>query len=217
MGAEANGQPGDHYFADPTQRIALLFRRVDFLDHALFRVGVKRAERGGIGRRVEIIRKYRRAHRVDAAEVHQMRTDGHPDLPKQHSANCARGDACSGFARRGAFQNVAGVIPIVLEDAGEIGMSWPNARHVALAQSVAVFVARRGIHNFCPVLPIAVANQHRDWRAKRLAGADARQELHAIGFDLHATAASITLLSSPQFMVKLFNINSYTLWHSFDD
>ena len=51
------------------------------------------------------------------------------------------------------------------------------------------------MHRLLPVFPVLVANQQRDRRAERFAGAHARQNLGLVGFDRHAAAAAVPALA----------------------
>ena len=107
-----------------------------------------------------------------------MAADAHVELVRKRLQIGRRGDARRRLARRRALEDVARVVAIVLEDAGEVGVAGTHARDGAPARGVRDrVVARRGIHDLLPVLPVAIADEHRDRRADRLAGAHAGQKL----------------------------------------
>ena len=69
--------------------------------------------------------------RVDAAEVHDVAADANAELVEQPLADRAGGDARGRLARRGALEDVARVVAVVLEQAGEVGVAGPRTRVTA--------------------------------------------------------------------------------------
>ena len=122
-----------------------------------------------------------------------------PIAREQLPGHRAGGDAGGGFTRAGALEHVANVVVIVLERAGEIGVTRTRPHHRrAIGAGRAGRRLRLDVHRVLPVLPILVANEQRDRRAGGLAAAHARQELRAIGFDRHAPAAAVAALAAAQ-------------------
>ena len=103
------------------------------------------------------------------------------------------------FTSAGAFQDVAGVVKIVFETAGQVGMAGSRTREwfPLVFCAVDVFHWQR----FSPVFPILVADDDRDRRADGLRMPDARNNFDLIGFDLHPPAAPIALLAPPEFTI----------------
>ena len=87
--------------------------------------------------------------------------------------------------------------------AGQVGMARTHPRHHPAAGAVRVFGTRRGIHDLQPVLPVAIANEHRDGRSERLAGAHAAQQLDVVLLDLHAPPAAVALLPPGELRVDV--------------
>ena len=75
-------------------------------------------------------------------------------------------------------------------------MPRAHSRDAAFAWPVGVAFAGSGIHDLDPVLPIGVADQHGDGGAECFAGANAGEELDAVGLDLHASSAPVALLAT---------------------
>src|SRR5207244_1738419 len=67
---------------------------------------------------------------------------------------------------------------------------------------------RGGAHRVLPVRPVAIFDQHGDWRAQRLAGADAGDDIGAIRFDRHAAAAPVAALTSPEIAGDALDVNA---------
>ena len=115
------------------------------------------------------------------------------------------GDACGGFPRARAFEDVAHVVAAVLGHARQIGVAGTRTRDGSAARAATLDNGRvicRGFwgnaHRVLPVRPITVLDHHRDRAADRLARADAGEELGAVGFDRHAAAASVPALTPSQ-------------------
>ena len=62
-------------------------------------------------------------------------------------------------------------------------------------------IARFHRQRFFPILPVAIFEHHCDRRADRLAMMHAGKKVRAVGFDLHASAASKALLTPPKFAI----------------
>ena len=67
---------------------------------------------------------------------------------------------------------------------------------------------RAGAHRVLPVRPVAIFNQHGDWRAQRLAGADAGDDIGAIRFDRHAASAPVAALTPPEIARDALDVNA---------
>jgi hypothetical protein len=109
--------------ADPAERVARAFDVVDERDHAL--LGVASSVRNGEASDVRLMSGGHRigSHGVDSAEVHEMAADANLELAREIACTRRRRDARRGLARRCALENVARVVTIVLEQAGEIGVA----------------------------------------------------------------------------------------------
>src|SRR4029077_17537808 len=112
--------------------------------------------------------------------------------------DCADGDAGSGLARRGTFQDVAGFGKIVFESACEIGVARAGRGDRLMFGRIAF----AGGERFLPVLPVTILELDRDRRADGDAVAHTREDMGGVGFDLHAAAASVALLAAPEFAIE---------------
>src|SRR6202011_3625008 len=117
------------------------------------------------------------------------------ELREESFRECAHRDSRRGFARAGTFQNVAGVLKIVLDGTREVGMTRTRACH----RFALVFRAVDILHwkRFGPVLPIIVADDDGNGRSDGLRMPNTRDNLDAIGFYFHSPAAPVALLSTP--------------------
>ncbi len=128
-----------------------------------------------------------------------------PNLASNCLASAPTGDAGGGFTGAGSFQNVAGVGEIVFDGAGEIGMAGARARDGFVMRGIARF-NREG---FGPVFPVGVGNNHGSAASRWFGVTHAGDDVGAIGFDLHATAASKALLPAPEFVLYCVNRDGY--------
>ena len=123
-----------------------------------------------------------------------------PNCAEQRLGQRADGHARGGFAGAGALQNVAGVVEIVLDGAGEVGVAGPRAGDGLAAcpsRAVGIFDGQR----FGPVLPVLVADEDGDGRADGVRVAHAGHNFGAVGLDLHAAAAAVALLAAPELAI----------------
>ncbi len=118
-----------------------------------------------------------------------MRTDLDAELVQQHLTHRAARDARYGFPGARALQDVTGVLAVVLERSGEIGVAgpWPGDLAAPLATGCVGFRS----HHILPVLPVAVPHQHGDRGAEGLARAHAGEPFDLVCLDLHARAAAV--------------------------
>jgi hypothetical protein len=89
--------------------------------------------------------------------------------------------------------------------AREIGVSRTRTRYNARIFRRRFYLFAR--HYFLPMNEIAVFNRKRDGRAERFAVPHAGENFNRIAFDFHPSAASVTLLTTPELMVNFFDIN----------
>ena len=88
-----------------------------------------------------------------------MRPDANAELGEQSTGDGARRDAGGCLAGRGALKDVAGIVAVVLEQPGQVGVARSHPSHLALAAAGRVVCARRGVHDGLPVLPVEIANE----------------------------------------------------------
>ena len=180
-------------------------------------VGVERAQRRRVGRGVEVRRHLSRTRRIDAAEVHEVAADAYAELargsvlqiaPAATRAVVSRADARSRMSRASSRSYLS--MPV--------RSAWPGRTRVtARLRGVGIALARRGIHDLLPVLPVAIVDQHRDRRAERLAGAHAGEELSVVLLDLHAPPAAVALLAARELDVDVLGEEWQARGHSFEN
>src|SRR5437016_3687113 len=99
---------------------------------------------------------------LDAAQLYDVAPDFDPELLQQQLADGAAGHPRHRLPRARPLQDVAGVLTVVLEAAGEIGVAWPGAGDLAPPLGAPVGDVRFRRHHVLPVLPVAVPHQHGD-------------------------------------------------------
>ncbi len=189
VGAEPDGSAQRDHLDHAAQRIARGLGRVDPGDHLALRFRVEAAHGAGVGGGIQGLGDRDGGLRHHPTQFHDVRTDFHAELFQQHLAHRAAGDARHRLARARPLQDVARVLAVVLERAGEIRVAGPRTRHLAAA--LATGGVRFGGHHVLPVLPIAVPHEHRDGGAQRLAGTHPGEPLDLVGFDFHAGTAPV--------------------------
>jgi hypothetical protein len=76
---------------------------------------------------------------------------------------------------------------------------------------------RLGSHHVLPVLVVLVADQERDRAAERAAVAHSREHLDRVLLDLHAAAAAVAALPSPQVGVDRLAVDGNACRKPLDD
>jgi hypothetical protein len=158
------------------------------------------------------------AHGVHTAQVHEVAADGDAELLEQTARDGSGGDARRRLSRRRTLEDVARVLTIVLEDAGEVGVARPHARDGAAAQrALRIAFARCGVHDRLPVRPVTIADEHRDGPTQRLAGAHTGEDLRRIALDLHAPPATVALLAPREVGIDMRREERKTSGHALED
>jgi hypothetical protein len=137
----------------------------------------------------------RRPAEADAADGHHVTEHFDPELAQVRLRYGAEGHPRRRLARAGAFEHVAGVVEVVFQNTGEVGVPGSRTRH-----HLALFFAAIGVlhrQRVAPVLPILVLDQHRHRRADRVRVPHAGDDLDAVRLDLHPAAAPVPLLTAP--------------------
>ena len=217
--AHVAAEPHHHAAGDDldlaAEGVARLLGLVDPADDLGLDRRVQDPDLRAIGRIVERDGEVGRPGSDHPAEGHDMAPDLDAELVEQPLGEGARGDPRRGLAGAGALQDVAGVEPVVLEHAGEVGVAGTRSADAAAAQ-----LARLGRlvrHHVFPVGPVAVGDQHRHRRAERLAGADAREPLDGIALDLHARAPAVALHPAGEVPVHRTGVHRKSGGKAFDD
>src|SRR5438034_3241278 len=124
-----------------------------------------------------------------AAQFDHVAADLDAELLEQEFADGATGDPRPRLARARPLQDVAGVAPVVLQGAGQVGVAGAGPGH--LTPPLGAGGIGLGRHHVPPVLPVAVPDEHGDGRAQRLARPEPREPFDPVGLDLHARAAAV--------------------------
>ena len=115
---------------------------------------------------------------------------------------CAYGDAGGGFTGARAFEDVAGVVEIVLDAADQVCVAgaWALYFFEFFRRAFVVF----DWHGLGPVLPVFVGYDHCDGGTDGDGVSDARNNVGCVCFNLHAATTAEALLATPQFMIDFF-------------
>src|SRR5689334_4170298 len=186
-------------FENAAQRVALFARFVDELDHSLLRFVVGAVQRRVVGNRgdrvpIQLERRVRNAAELDHVTAY-LETEDCQQLFRE----CSTRDARASFARRGTFEDVAQIAYVILQAAGQIGVT--RSRAFESSRFFRREVAWLGSHDVGPVGPVFVFDQQSEWRPERETMSDAGQYLGVITLDLHAPAAAITKLAPAQLVI----------------
>ena len=131
-----------------------------------------------------------------------------PNCAEQLARQRAGGDAGCGLARAGALEHVADVFVAVLDGAGKIRMARTRPRDFgAPGSGCGLRHLALDVHRLLPVHPVAIANEHRDWRAGRSAVADAGEDLGAVALDGHAPPTAVAALPASELRVQRIDID----------
>lgn len=132
------------------------------------------------------------AHRTEREHVTD---DMDVERGEELAGKCTGGDACGRLSGTGALEDVTHVAAVVLQRAGEIGMSRTRACYRGAPGACRLGRRlRRHVHGLLPVLPVAIADQHGHGTAERVALAHTAQDLRRVHLDLHAAAAAVAEL-----------------------
>ena len=121
-----------------------------------------------------------------------------PSSRQKKFGDGADGDAGGGFAGGGAFENVAGFGKVVFQGSGEVGVAGAGRGDAFVFGGIAVADGQ----GFLPVFPVAIFELDGDGRADGHALAHAGKNVGGIALDLHAAAAAVALLATPEFAVE---------------
>jgi len=233
-------EPGGNVLGDDleeaAERVELVGGGIDRRDHRRLGVAVDASDR----RAISVVADRGEGNlsvnvEAGAADLHDVA--GHLDVEvgEELLAEPTGRHAAGRFAGAGALQDVPQVCAVVLEPAGQVGVSgaWPGhlagipfrCRLVAAftdgaAAGVAVgggIGGRIGPHDVLPVGPILVLDQIGDGAAQSLAVADAADDANAVGLDLHPLATAVATHATDQIRVDRVDIDGQTGGQSLED
>src|SRR5580704_11737761 len=111
----------------------------------------------------------------------------------------ADGNTRRRFAGGSALEDIASLGKVVLQSAGQVGMTRAGRSYPLVPGRVALAYGQ----GLLPVLPVSVFKLDRDGRANCHAVSDAGEDVSRITLNLHAAAAAIALLPPPEFTVEI--------------
>src|SRR5579884_1967102 len=158
---------------------------------------------------VEVVRQ------ADFANGKRMAEDLNIKRLQENLRDGACRHAGSGFAGAGPFQDVAGVAVIELERSRQIGVTGTWTRDSPFGRGFGRDFPDG--HDFGPVGPVTVFDQHGDRAADRFAVADAGENLDMVSFDFHSSAASISALAALQFVIDKVEVDRQVRGNTFDE
>ena len=221
VAAEAHRDAGDVEFDDAAEGVAVGFGLVNRGNGGGFGFGVEHPHLrfvgfGGEAFGSSVEQRLQRGggvHLRNGADGGDIAADLDAELLQKRFGQRSGGDPRGGFAGRGAVNHRADVVEAVFDEAGEVGVA--GAGDGDFLHLGGVILELR--HRRRPVLPVAVADHHRHGRADGFAEAHAGEHLGAVGFDLHATAASVALLAAGKLCVDVGLGERDACGKSFDD
>ena len=125
-----------------------------------------------------------------------------------YGSNSYSGGCLSGT---GSFQNGPDILETIFNHSRQVSMSRAGTGH-----RLDFFLYRGNTHLFLPVLPIAVLDEQCDRAAYGEPIADAGDDFSLIIFNLHARAAPIALLATPEFFVDVTFLQRKVSYHPFN-
>jgi hypothetical protein len=199
VAAEARHHAGGDHLEDPAQGVARVRRLVDRLLHA--RLG-RRVGAGEVARarpRLQVGRREaRQVGRLGGADGHHVREHVDAHRREELPAHGADGRARRRLPRARPLEDVAEVMPVVLEASREVGVSGARP-----GEGLGRLGHDAGRHPIEPVLVVAVQHRDGDGPAECLAAAHPDEELDPVGLDLHAAAAPVPALPAGEVHVDV--------------
>src|ERR1043165_8223050 len=186
-------------FENAAQPVALLSSLVDEFDHSLLRFVIGAVQRRVVGNRgdrvpIQLERRVGNAAELDHVTAY-LDTKGCEQLFRESTTR----DARRSFTGGGALEDVAEIAYVILQTAGQIGVT--RLRAFEASRFFRRYVTRVGRHDVGPIGPVFVFDHQREWGAEREAVSDARQYLRVVALDLHAPAAPVTKLAAAQLVI----------------
>jgi hypothetical protein len=186
-------------FEDSAERVSGFENLVDFFFHALLGFGVGAVQQDFFAgmERANLSQGTCPAKETLAGGDH-VTEDFDAEFAQEKLGDRSDGDAGGGFAGGGAFENVAGFGEVVLQGSGEVGVAGAGRRDALVFRGIAFADRQR----FLPVFPVAVFELDGNGRSDGHAVAYAGKNVGGVALDLHAAAAAVALLATPEFPVE---------------
>ena len=170
VAAEADRQSGRDHLDDAAERVAGFLARVDFGDDRALGLRVGHPHLRFLGDAPQFVdRKILGRFRFGRADADAVSEHRDAERREQLLGQRADRDARGGLARRRAFEHVADVLEVVLQHAGEVGMTGARARDDGRLAAIGGI----GRHPLLPILVVAILDDEGDRAAHRAPEADA--------------------------------------------
>ena len=210
MAAEACGNAAHDDFKDAAKRIACLLCLIDLLFHPHFGIAVVAVE---LRARLRADCRPVDLRRIDryAADRHDVRDDFHAEHMQKFLADRADCDAHRRLPRARTLQDIPHVLACILAGTRKIRVAGARRRD-----------HRSGLRAKCrharpPIGKVTIDDAKCDGTAQCLVEAYARKYVCFVRLDLHATAASISLLTAREITVDRVRIQGKPRRKPFDD
>ncbi len=194
VGAESRREVVGEDFDDAAEGVPGLLRRVDLGDHPGGEGGVEAADGIPI-EGVDIARPRQRTVPgvLDAADRHGVGDERDAEFAEELRGHGAQRHAHRRLAGRGAFEDGPGLVEAVLLHADDVGVAGPGSgeRGAAGLTLELGLVDGVGAHHRLPFRPFGVADLDRHRGAEGLRMADAAEDAHFVGLELHAGATPV--------------------------
>ena len=176
------------HFDHSAERVSGLGGLFDLANHVGLGVGVEAAHLRAVDLREIVRRRTVRDRRGGRAELDDVAQNRRSEMTEERFGDRSGRDAGGSFARRGALEDVAGVVEGVLLHSCEIGVPRAGLRQRRRRATG----CRRHLVGPLAGRPLAVADQDRDRAAERTAVPYAPEELDVVGLEAHPRTAAVT-------------------------
>ena len=195
--AQPRRQAVDDDLDDPAEGVAVLVGLVDPLHHRGGGLGVQAADRvlverrhdrgvGGLGPHA--------CRGADASELDDVGDDADPaDLLEEVARDSSQRHAGGGLAGRGALEDRAGLVEVVLLHAREVGVAGARAGQRGVAAGLLELTGVDGVgrHDLLPLRPLGVADVDGHRAALGLPVAHAADDRDLVLLELHPCAPAV--------------------------
>ena len=197
MRPQSHRHTTDDNFKGSSQRIAVLFRLVNFSFHGLFSLAVI-----AVQLRANILTDLCPVNlgtvHLHTADIDHLRNHCYPQFTQKFLAHSPHSHTHSRFPGTGAFQNIAYIVAVILLHAGQIRMTGTGCRYLFPLR-----FAKSG-HTSQPVGKILVNDLQGNRAADGFVKPHPGKHFHLIRFYFHASAPAVALLTTGQVPVDIF-------------